>query len=148
MKVKAYEILIMLQFAIYLGDQERFRNIPYHEHLVMAAASAWDFYTALKDEPLVVPRASIQKLFDMMQSCLVRCERAHVHFVPKFHFSAHLAERTMGHRTTDRRRERGRWGMIARATKGEEDERASENARTHRFPAVFQVRPSEKTLGF
>lgn len=94
MRLKAHETLVMLPFAVHI--LEKFPNIFLQEHLFAAGVAMLEFLAVLKKEPMRVAPERLQKLVDLMQLHLCRCELALVAFAPKHHFAAELVLRSQG----------------------------------------------------
>jgi hypothetical protein len=94
-KTKAYESWILMKFSMSLLETYA-DEIPYGQELRGAGEALENFVSILQTEPLVVAPDKIQVLFDLMHRALIMFEEAKVHFVPKFHFCIHLAQRSWG----------------------------------------------------
>eukprot|EP00959_Pyramimonas_sp_CCMP1952_P033666 707196-Pyramimonas_sp.AAC.1 len=81
-----------MKFALSrLRKTPRVRN---HQELLRSGEAMEEFLDTFKGMGIKVPEDKIQRLFDLMKQHLVLAEDAGIHYVPKHHFCAHLAERT------------------------------------------------------
>lgn len=91
LKLKAHETCVMSHWALDLVRRLKCQ-IPFEDDMVAAGQALQDFLNVLREAPLTLPPRTCQRLFDLMQTHLVRSESAKVHDVPKYHACIHLAK--------------------------------------------------------
>ena len=93
MRLKAVETTTLLPWSLALlgtfGEA-----IQYADELRVAGEALVEYLTIIRTQPLVIPPADQQRLFESCQRHLIMAERAGVHFVPKHHMWLHMTYRS------------------------------------------------------
>ena len=93
MKLKAVETSTLLPWSLALVAT--FEDaIPYASELKVAGEALMQHLAIIRTQPLVMPPAAHQLLFESCQRHLVMAERAGVHLVPKHHMWLHMTYRS------------------------------------------------------
>ena len=91
MKSKAAETQVLFEWALDLLLE--YTDIPCHAEMLAAGRALKSWVDICRGEPLLVSRASAQRLSDVATRHLLMCERAQISFVPKHHMFSHSAVR-------------------------------------------------------